>query len=167
MRGLTRNPGDQGIHLQVMQVNNWQSVDQSWPKLLIMFKELTKLKVKLDNFVGLTLSLWCTVWLNSVIALCTLCPNSPVYAALLSDKWCCYELISSPCCDSPLSTTVFASHTVSRLKLELRWTGLLHCSFPCNHFVSVQIGLKKESNNKQNKAWAGANGYSGFSSQQV
>ncbi len=30
-------------------------------------------------------------------ALCTFCPNSPVYAALLSYRWCQYKLISSLC----------------------------------------------------------------------
>ncbi len=44
---------------------------------------------------------------------------------------------------------------------------LLHCNLPCNCFVSGQTGLKRESDNKQNKARAGANSYSGFVSQWV
>ncbi len=29
-------------------------------------------------------------------------------------------------------------------ELELRWTSFLRCNFPCNRFVSVQTGLKRE-----------------------
>ncbi len=45
---------------------------------------------------------------------------------------------------------VSASHTVSRLELELRRTSLLHCNFPCNRLVSVQTGLKRE---RQQTEW--------------
>ncbi len=44
-----------------------------------------------------------------------------------------------------------------QLKLELRQTSLLCCNFPCNHLVSVQTWLKRESNNKWNETQAGAN----------
>ncbi len=37
--------------------------------------------------------------------LCSLCPDWLVHTALLSDRWRQYELISSPCYDSPLPTT--------------------------------------------------------------
>ncbi len=138
-------------------------------------------KVKLDNFFGLTLSLWFITWLNSVIvvekwnhSLLNWSPISPVctmvfslspwrgfcgkilnqwrslyslswwlvYAAHLSNRWHWYKLNSSPCSASP--RRVSASHTVSRLKLELRWTSLHCCNFPCSRLVSVQTGLKKE-----------------------
>ncbi len=61
----------------------------------------------------------------------------------------------------------FASDTVNRLKLKQRWSSLPCCNFPCNHFISVQTGLKRESDNKQNITWAGANGRSGVTSQRV
>ncbi len=41
-------------------------------------------------------------------ALCTLCPNSPVYAALFSSRWRRYELISSASAD-PLSLFLHSS----------------------------------------------------------
>ncbi len=132
----------------------WQRCNRRW------------LKAKLDNFFGLTLSLWCITWLNGVTvvkkwhhlllhwspispvfvlifflplgwefaekwkisdALRTLCPNSPVFAALLTHRWRWYELISSPCSDS----------------LELWQTSLLRCKFTHNHLISVQTGLKE------------------------
>ncbi len=51
----------------------------------------------------------------------------------------------------PANNRVSASDTVSRLELELRRTSLPCCNFPCNRFVSVQSGLKRESNNKLKK----------------
>ncbi len=51
----------------------------------------------------------------------------------------------------PLNNRVPSSDTISRLELELIWASLLYCNFPCNHFVSVQTGLKRESHNKQTK----------------
>ncbi len=38
-----------------------------------------------------------------------------------------------------------------RLELELRRTSLLRCNFPCNRFLSLQTGPKRESDNKQTK----------------
>ncbi len=63
--------------------------------------------------------------------------------------------------DSPLLTTV------SQLKLELRWPSLLRCNFPCDCFVSIQTGLKRKSDNMQNKTLAGGNGCSRVASQRV
>ncbi len=45
---------------------------------------------------------------------------------------------------------VSASNTISRLELDRRRTSLLCCNFPCNCFVSDQIGLKRESHNNNN-----------------
>ncbi len=56
---------------------------------------------------------------------------------------------------------------VSQLELEPRRTSLLHCSFPYNRLVSVQTGLKRESDNKQNEARADTNCCSPFASQHV
>ncbi len=42
------------------------------------------------------------------------------------------------------------------LELELRRTSFLRCNLPCNRFVSVQTGLKRESDYKRNKTQAGA-----------
>ncbi len=102
-------------------------------------------------------------------ALCTLCPDWPVYAALLSDRWCVYKLISCSCLTLWLASAnniVSASDTVSRLKLKLRRPSLLrNCNVPCNHFVSVQ------SNHKRNKmratAKTGRGGCSRFAIQRV
>ncbi len=102
--------------------------------------------------------------------LCTLCPDWPVYAVLHSDKWRRHELISCSCLTlghTSANNRVSSSDTVSQLKLKLRRTSLLHCHFPCNGFVSVQTGLKRESDNKGNKTPAGGNGCSGVASQRV
>ncbi len=87
-------------------------------------------------------------------ALCTLCPNSPVYAVLLSDRWRQYELISSECLQATPSVGSSSS-----------WDGPVY--FICKCLVSVQTGLKGESDDKQNKARAGVNGCSRFASQWV
>ncbi len=44
---------------------------------------------------------------------------------------------------------VSASDTISRLKLKLRQTSLLRCNIPRDRFISVQTGLKRESNSKR------------------
>ncbi len=49
----------------------------------------------------------------------------------------------------------------------LRQTSLLRRNFPSNHFVSVLTGLKRESDNKRNKAPASANSCTGLASQRV
>ncbi len=102
------------------------------------------------------------------------CPNSPFYTALLRGRRLQYELITCSCLMLWLVSAdnrVSASDTVSRLKLKLRRTSLLHCNFPCNRFISVQIGLKRESDNKWNKTRAGAKtgraGWGGVASQVV
>ncbi len=60
-------------------------------------------------------------------ALCTLCPDWPVYAVLLSDRWCRYELISSPCSDSPLPTTECLRATPSGGSSS-SWDGPVYCT---------------------------------------
>ncbi len=66
---------------------------------------------------------------------------------------------------------VSASGAISQLELELRQTSLFHCNFPCNRLVSVQTGLKRESDSKRNKTQAraktGRGSYSEVVSQQV
>ncbi len=82
---------------------------------------------------------------------CTLCPDWLVYAVLLCNRWRKYELISYSCLTLRLGSAdsrVSASSTVSWLKLELRRTSLLWCSFPCNCFVSVQTVLKGVTTNE-------------------
>ncbi len=48
-----------------------------------------------------------------------------------------------------------------KLKLKLRWTRLHHCNSPCNHLVLAYTGLKRESDNKQNKVRTSSNDCSG------
>ncbi len=44
--------------------------------------------------------------------------------------------------DSPLPTTVSASNTISRLRLELKRITLFRCNFPCNRF---KLNLKERA----------------------
>ncbi len=154
----------------------WLAVNQQ-PHLpsLLMFQDLI---VKLDNFFGLTLSLWCTTWLNSVAvvekwhhsllwvvftmifslppgrgfhkklkiseALCTLCPISPVYAALLSDRWRRNKLISSPRSNLPQQTTECLQTTPS-VGSSSSWDGPVYstATLPATIWSQFKLDLKE------------------------
>ncbi len=72
-------------------------------------------------------------------ALCTLCPDWLVNAALLSNEWLRDELVSSLCSDSPLPTTVSAIHTSST-----SWDGPVYsaATFPANDWSQFKLDLK-------------------------
>ncbi len=139
--------------------------------------------MKLHNFFCLTLSIWCIIWLNSVIVfeewhhlllnwspvipvftiilslpqgwefrrkikksdtVCTLCPNSLVYTALLSNRWCWYELISSPCSYSPLPTTECLQATPS---VGSSWDGPVYstATYPVTVSSRFKLDLKERA----------------------
>ncbi len=120
---------------------------------------------------------WETAFLlNFVIIMYNLieqCNSCWKMTPLVSNKSCFYHNIffatrtRVSALTSLCNNRVSASDTVSRLELELRPTSLLCCNLPCNRYVSVQTGLERESDDKQNKALARANGCSGYVSHQV
>ncbi len=130
-------------------------------------------KVKVDDFFGETLSLWCVTWLNCVIIvkkwrslMLNWSPISPVFtvicslvlqvfpqnvksvtlSALLSNRWPQYELIGSPCSDSlvPAMGCLQATGSFGSNWLWEEFYWNFGCNFSCNRLVSVQTGLKRE-----------------------
>ncbi len=85
-------------------------------------------------------------WKNGKIAdaLRTLCPNLPVYADLLSDRWRWYELISSLCSDLPPPTTECLQAT-PLVSLNLSWDGPVYstATFPATFLFRFKLDLKE------------------------
>ncbi len=83
---------------------------------------------------------------NKSVTLCALCPYSPVYAVLLSDRWRQYELISSPCSDSPLLTTECLQVTPS-VGSSLSWDRLVYsaATFPAIVWSQLKLDLKERA----------------------
>ncbi len=82
------------------------------------------------------------------VTLSVLCPDLPVNTALLSNRWRWYELISSPCSDSP--KPLQAPQSVGS---SLSWDGPVYsaATFPATILSQVKLVLKERATKNQIK----------------
>ncbi len=80
------------------------------------------------------------------VMLSVLCLNSPVRAVLLSNRWCQYELISSPCFDWPLSITECLQATPS-VSSSSSWDRPVYsaATFPATVWSQFKLDFKERA----------------------